>query len=146
MWREADLAPRPQPTFIVKVPERLCPWLPDDFPPVHHVLPPAGLHLPLPALEGLDEVVSAVRTDEAGLNQGCGKQGGRGREQRCEHTAGQVCVCVQMSVTTREQALPLGARMPAGKWEEGVRRPSKGPHAHHKQSRATFFSLFLIEG
>ena len=97
----------------MKVPERLCPSLPDDFPPVHHVLPPAGLRLLLPALEGLDEVVSAVRTDEAGLNQGCGKWGGTGREQRCEHTAEQACVCVQMSVTTQEQALPLGAWGPS---------------------------------
>lgn len=76
------------PTFIVKVPAGLGPLLPDDLPAVHHVRPPAGLPLLLPPLQGLDEVVAAVRADEARLHQARGKpEERRGREKECEYTA-----------------------------------------------------------
>lgn len=81
------MGPCPQPTFIVKVHTGLCPLLLDDFPAVHHVCPPAGLLLLLTPLQGLNEVVSAVRTDEARLNQGRSEREEKGREKRHEYMA-----------------------------------------------------------
>lgn len=71
------------PTFIVKVPARLRPLLLADFPAVHHVCPPAGLLLLLPPLQGLYEVVGAIRADEARLSRAT-QQAGAERGEREE--------------------------------------------------------------
>ena len=74
------MGPCPQLTFVVEVPSGLCPLLLDDFPAVHHMCPPARLLVLLPPLQGLNEIVGDICTDEASLNQGHGKQKGEREE------------------------------------------------------------------
>lgn len=102
------------PTFIVKVPAGLGPLLPDGLPPVQHVRPPAGLLLLLPPLQGLYEVVAAVRADEARLNQARSKpKEQRGRE-KCEYTAQNRRAFVNANVCDYPRADPSSG---AGRWE-----------------------------
>lgn len=126
------------PTFIVKVPAGLGPLLLADLPAVHHVRPPAGLLLLLPPLQGLYEVVAAVRADEARLNQARGQpEEQRGREKECKYTAHNRRAFGNTPMCDSPVCRPL---LEGGEGQVGGKTPSKGwgGHAHFEQSGSTF--------
>lgn len=112
------------PTFIVKVPAGLGILLPDDLPAVHHVRPPAGLPLLLPPLQGLYEVVAAVRADEARLHQARSKpEEQRGREKKCEYTAQNSRAFVNANVW---DYMHVDSSSRVGRWEQVGGRRARG--------------------
>lgn len=132
------------PTFIVKVPARLCPLLLDDFMAVHHVRSPAGLLVLLSPLQGFYEVVGAACADEARLNQGHGKQQGQWGEKRhrqmsmCEHVCGHTCAGSSSGALGA-----LGLQHGSGK---GLQEAEQGGHAHFEQSRSPFTVCCVLWG
>lgn len=130
------------PTFIVKVPAGLGPLLLADLPAVHHVRPPAGLLLLLPPLQGLYEVVAAVRADEARLNQARGQpEEQRGREKECEYTAHNRRAFGKTRMCDSPACRPL---LEGGEGQVGGKTPSKGWGGMPISSRAD--PLFLCCG